>query len=788
MKKTTLLSFSLLSALSLTAQPLRTETPLTEGWTFSLDGGTPVKVDIPHDFSIQRENPFTDDAPGGNHVGHTRGGKGVYARTFRAEDPSKTYTLLFDGAYEITTVRVNGNEVGTHYNGYTPFYYDITGCLRIPGDNTLEVTVENKGENSRWYTGSGLYREVRMIEAPKVRIKPWGINISNVGEDSIGVSVDIEGDGYDCVSVDILDDKGNVVFSGKPGTIRLQGARKWDVADPYLYTARVSVKKEGKTIDCKDVEFGLRSISFSPEEGFLLNGKALNLRGGCLHHDNGFLGARAIKAAEWRRVKLLKDNGYNAVRCSHNPPSSEFLSACDHLGILVIDEFTDMWTVGKNPNDYSNYFGENWEKNLTEMMMRDRSHPCVIMWSIGNEIPKENIEDGVRLATMLKDKVKSLDSTRPVTEGVPSFLIHGGWDKAAAYFGVLDVSGYNYMQKKYVSDHEKYPSRIIYGSETYPLEAYANWKAAETLPYVVGDFVWSALDYIGEVDVAKSAYVEKIDTRSMQNRDGIPEGTDPRRIFQMMAMYSTPTYPHYLSWCGDIDMVGDFKPQGLYRSVLWDKSPVEVCVHEPIPEGLSEQLSPWGWPRELPSWNWDVEKGTLLKVRVFTKAPTVSLSLNGREVGRKNLSEEDEFTAVFEVPYSEGELVATAMDSKGNEIASKTLSTVGEPVKLILECDKKEFAGSGDLIFVKVRALDSKGRVTPLGNPKISIEVTGDGVMAASGNASQDGIGSVNKKEVELYRGSALVVLESKACKGSVTLRCSSEGIGEAVGKFVIGK
>ena len=357
----------------------------------------------------------------------------------------------------------------------------------------------------------------------------------------------------------------------------------------------------------------------------------------------------------------MKENGYNAIRCSHNPPSTAFLEACDELGVLVIDEFTDMWDSYKNPDDYSRLFAEQWEHDLTAMIKRDQNHPSIILWSIGNEIPKQSVSEGVAIGKMLVAKVKELDSTRPTTEAIPNFLIHGGWEKSGPYFEILDVAGYNYMETAYESDHEKYPERIIFGSESYPHQSYEYWKAVEELPYVIGDFVWTGMDYIGEVAIGEAKYVKEKNSRSLQGMNGIPEGTDPTRIFDYMSTLPSK-WPSYISWCGDLDLIGEKKPQGLYRDVLWDDSLIEVNVHESVPSDVFEELSSWGWPREWPSWTWKGSEGVPLEVRVFTKFPKVKLELNGKTIAQKTLSSDDKYTAVFVVPYQPGELTAIAFD------------------------------------------------------------------------------------------------------------------------------
>lgn len=520
-----------------------------------------------------------------------------------------------------TEVWVNGQKAGIHKNGYTPFWLDITSLLNPTGQsNVIAVKVENTGANSRWYSGSGIYRNVHLVLTNPVHIGVWGTKITTPEITSDKASVDIEVTARNDneteveaeITVTIKDNKGVIAGTSTQkialpakseeiakSQINVSNPVLWSLESPNLYEAEVVVKVADKVLDVYSQNFGIRSIEFSAEKGFLLNGKQVLLKGGCLHHDNGFLGAAAFNRAEQRKVELMKLNGYNAIRCSHNPPSEAFLKACDEMGMLVIDEFTDMWENYKNKNDYSRFFKELWESDLTAMLLRDRNHPSVIMWSIGNEIPKKSIEDGVRIGKNLVAKVKELDGTRPVTEAVPSFLLHGGWKNSNKYFDLLEVGGYNYMESVYESDHQKYPNRIIYASESYPKEAWKYWKAVENHPYVIGDFVWTAMDYIGEVAVGNSSYkkAENIEKRSFQAMDGIPEGINPDLVFDMMAKMSSPTWPAFLSWCGDLDLMGDKKPQGLYRDVLWDRSLLEVNVHEPIPEGLVEDVSLWGWPK-----------------------------------------------------------------------------------------------------------------------------------------------------------------------------------------------
>lgn len=780
--------------------------------TPSYDDSSWQQIDLPHDYSLmdlpgedtdEQVGPFTTSSPGGNHTGFVLGGTGWYRKTFTTSknDEGKSFTLMFDGAYMETEVWVNGQSVGNHKNGYTPFAYDITAALRPAGEeNIIAVRTDNKGRNSRWYSGSGLYRDVQLIVTHPVHVATWGVYIQtpevSVEKADIHIELALQNDTPTDVPADIdihiLDKNKQVITSTtvhstlsasvtqiQKASLTITEPLLWSTDTPNLYEAKIEIKQDGNIVDTYIQSFGIRTLEFTADRGFLLNGEPLLLRGACLHHDNGFLGAATIHRAEERRVELMKANGYNAIRCSHNPPSTAFLNACDELGILVIDEFTDMWNLCKNPNDYARFFDTHWEDDLTDMIQRDRNHPSIIMWSIGNEIPKMNIEEGTRIGAMLAAKVRELDSTRAITEGVPSFLIHGGWANTYEYFANLDVCGYNYTQFRYEEDHAQYPNRIMYASEAYPSKAYKGWKLAEKHPYVIGEFVWTALDYIGEVGVADSKYVSTIDSRSMQDRDGIPEGTDPRRIFDLMQMYSTSKWPEYLSWCGDLDILGEKKPQGRYRDVLWDRSPIEICVHEPIPAGMQEAISAWGWPKEVPSWNWKGHEGELLQVRVFTKAPVVQLELNGKLIGEHILKETDEYIASFVVPYEEGTLTAISLKD-GKEIARQSLITTGSPSAIRLTADRTTLrATRQDLSFIRIDIVDTMGRLVPTADNIIEIEVKGVGEMAASGNADPYGMSSANRSKLRVFQGQAQVVIRPLGTPGTINLRIYGEEVGE---------
>ena len=808
----------------------------SDGWKFvrdsipgaeapDFDDSQWISVDLPHDYSLMplpggdtddQVGPFSKLSPSGTQTGHVMGGTGWYRKTFTTSsaDKDKRFTLVFDGAYMETDVWVNGQKVGDNKYGYSPFAFDITSALNGPGKkNVVSVKVDNKGRNSRWYSGSGLYRDVKLIVTEPVHVDLWGAQITTPivtkGSASVDVRLTLCNDLTDKtdseVGITIVDKNGAEVAKAVceasvdalsktvvEKQIEVANPDLWSTDEPNLYRAEITLTAGGKVVDTYSQTFGIRTIEYSSEKGFLLNGEPLLMKGGCMHHDNGFLGAAAIKAAEYHRVKLMKDNGFNAIRCSHNPPSEHFLNACDELGIVVIDEFVDMWNHYKNTHDYARFFNERWEGDLTRMMLRDRNHPSVVIWSIGNEIPKASVEEAVETAKMLKSKVYELDGTRPVSESIPHFLMQffGGWEYSNPFFEVLDIGGYNYMDIHYLEDHKLYPERVMCATETYSTNAYDSWKYVENLPYVIGDFVWTALDYIGEVWVGKAEYVEGDKdwvVYNHQNMAGVLKGVKPEQFFDAVNdMHTSPTWPKYISWCGDIDIIGEKKSQGRYRSVLWDESVIELHVHEPYPAGMCERLSAWGWPQEYDSWNWEGNEGTPLKVRALTKAQQVRLELNGEIVGEKTLTEADKYITEFSVPYQPGTLTAIAIND-GQEIGRKVLTTTGKAQTVQLTVDRSQLnACRGDLAFIRIDAVDENGNTVQTEDHTVEITVSGDGELAASGNASIDDMGSVNRTTVRLYRGQAQAIIRPFAKAGTITVNISSEGLADGNLKIAV--
>jgi beta-galactosidase len=768
------------------------------GWRFTKDStinaDAPVyndskwrMVNLPHDWSIEDLpgqsdsviGPFTSKSIGATATGYTAGGIGWYRKHFTLSNiVNKKVSIYFDGVYMNSDVWINGHHLGNHPYGYTPFYYDLTPYLKQNGENILAVRVRNEGKNSRWYSGSGIYRHVWLTITNPLHVEQWGVYITtpNVSKTSamVYVTTNIAGiekmgdPGNLKLRTKVLDANNNVVATKEmdiptsesnisvPQILPVSHPQLWSPESPYLYHAETDIVKAGKNIDHVVTNFGIRSVSITAVNGFLLNGKSIKLRGGCMHHDNGPLGSATIDRAEERRVELLKKFGFNAVRTSHNPPSQQFLDACDRLGIIVLDEAFDMWERGKNPDDYHLYFDTSWKKDIDAMVLRDRNHPSVIFWSIGNEINERADSSGLVIAKKLRDEVKSLDSTRPVTEAICFFWDHPKykWDTTAAAFALLDVGGYNYQWREYEKDHEKYPERIMMGTESFPREAFENWQQVEQHPYVIGDFVWTAMDYLGETGIGHAT-------------------TDGKEGFTM-------TFPWFNSWCGDIDLTGGKKPQSYYRDVVWNRSKLEMLVHAPIPEGKKESVSYWGWPNELPSYTFGGAEGKPIQVHVYTRFDTVRLVQNGKIIGEQSASAQTKLTATFNINYELGELKAIGIKN-GKAVDSVVLKTAGRPAGIRLVADRKNIqANPNDLAYVTAEVVDANGNVVPDAELLLHFNIKGNGEIIATGNANPTDMESMQQPQHKTFRGKCLVIVRPDGRIGKVTLKATGNGLKDA--------
>lgn len=730
------------------------------------DGGLVGGVELP-----DGAGPFDPGRSlGAMSTGYAVGGIGWYRKhlTLPPEDAGKTAQIIFDGSYMETTVWLNGAEVGRHVYGYTPFSFDLTPQLKPAGqENVLVVRVSNLGRNSRWYSGSGLYRPVTLAVTSPLHVAVWGISVTTpeVDGDKATANIEVRLEAPEApegsVRVRLTDPNGRsvgrgdatIVADGESGTaemvIDVDNPDLWFPESPSLYRAEVEVVHAGEVVDRDSTTFGIRSLAWNAQQGFLLNGKPILLRGGCVHHDHGILGAAVYPAAEERRVAILKAAGYNAIRCAHNPPSEAFLEACDRQGMLVIDEAFDMWRRPKNPEDYHLFFDDWWRRDVDAMVLRDRNHPSVVMWSIGNEIPERSDPQGAETARMLADHIRAMDSSRPITSAV-------NWitEKEDAYFAALDIAGYNYSPHTYEEDHERVPERIIVGTESFPHDSYTYWSQVERLPYVIGDFIWTSWDYLGE--------------------SGIGHTRQEQAGFNTALM----GWPWHDANCGDFDICGFAKPQSLYRQVMWGVRPVSLLVERPGADGKLSQPDRWGWPDEHSSWNWPGAEGQDLVVRVYAAGDEVQLLLNGEEVAKKPVG--DQLTTEFAVKYSPGTLVARVL--KGGQAAGEArLATAASPAELRLAFDRNTLQANRDQVaFVTVSAIDAQGRQVPVAADEVTLEVSGAGELIALGNGDPTDVDSLQNDRHKLWHGRALAVIRSSGQPGSITCQAAAKGLKSA--------
>ena len=735
-------------------------TDFNSGWLFSRDSISWRQVSIPHDWSIESLpeqdgetiiGPFSQKSEGAAATGNTVGGTAWYRRTVSIPSDGKRTFVEFGGVYMDSHIRVNGQDVAVHPYGYTPFEVELTDAL-VPGENVLEVKVCNEGKNSRWYAGSGIFRPVKLYRKAQERISWKGVFVSTLSADEhsarIRVNIEAENPSGKNLTAKVKIGRKNYGKGPLDREITLKNPKLWSPETPCLQKVKVVLYADGRKVDAYETFVGLRTVEVDAENGLRINGKPYKMRGACMHHDNGFLGAAAIDRAEERRVQLVKSYGFNAIRCSHNPQSQAFLDACDREGILVVDEAFDMWERPKNDMDYSRFFKEWSDRDIEAMVRADRNHPSVIMWSIGNEINERAEALGYTITRRLVDRVHTFDTTRPVTEAICHLTDHPGqdWETTAPAYAMLDVGGYNYLWWQYAPDHELHPERVMMGTESTPDQMYDTWKATADNSYVIGDFLWTGMDHLGESGIGACWYNDH-----------------PYKWF-------CQPWPWYVNFSGDIDLCGHPKPQYALRKVSWGLSDMEINVHYPIPEGKTEELSYWGWPDEWPMWNWDGCDGDTLDVRVFSREAHVRLFLNGKPVGE---SESIKNIACFKVPYEPGELKAESPDGR----VSCVLRTTGKAVALRMTADRNKISRTpGDLSFVTIEAIDRDGNLVPDCNLPITLSISGKGEIAGCGNASPTDMAHFNNPSTRLWHGRAMAILRPTG-KGRVVLKAEGEDV-----------
>ena len=776
-----------------------------EGWSFSKQDGQAQTVDLPHDAMILEQR--IPDSPGGSAGAFFPAGEYKYEKVFfvPTDWESKHVEFQFEGVYRNSKVFINGNHAGGRPYGYIPYFVEADGFLTFGQENVIRVEVDNSElPDSRWYSGAGIYRPVWMWVGERTHIKPEGIRITTLSYDPAIIRVDIDHNGGDA-EVEILSD-GEAIQSGTGNSVEFEmtDAKLWSDESPKLYSCRVKLKKDGNIVDEAEETFGIRHIEWS-SQGLLINGKNTLLRGACVHSDNGILGARSYPEAEERRVRILKEFGFNAIRASHNPASESMLDACDRHGIYVIDETWDMWRGKKSKHDYGGeIFEGNYKYDVEALVKRDYNHPSVIMYSIGNEIYDPYREEGVALGKDIVRQFQNLDKSRPVTCGVNLFLIHRaskgkgiykeeggmsigeakksdggkekkekasgslffnmmvsfigtGMNKAANSKGAdsvtspfidqLDIAGYNYASGRYRKDGKIHPDRIIMGSETFPHDIAKNWAMVKQCPYLIGDFMWTGWDYLGEAGLGAWSYT----------KDG--------------KMMKRP-YPWILADAGALDILGHPNGEAFRAAAVWGKlqNPA-ICVQPVNHPRISPQKSPWRGTNSIPSWSWEFCAGNRATVEVFFDAVEIELIQNNSSLGRKKVKD---CKAVFKIIYTKGSLVAVAYDSVGEEIGRGTLETASGK-KNIRISPETDYVKADGLAFVAVEIVGENGIVESNNDMKLKIIVNG-GELLAFGSANPRTDEDYNSGVFTTYYGRAMAVVHRKE-KGTAIVEAMSAGL-----------
>ena len=755
----------LANVLNLSAQSSQSSQQLfDDGWQFTRNGKT-ITVDLPHDWDIY-DAPDPATGATGTGGGWFQGGKGEYRKKF-ATPKGEIVRLHFEGVYQWAEVFVNGQKAGQHGYGYTPFTVEITPYLnKDKRPNEVLVTVDNSQQpNCRWYSGSGIYRHVWLQSMPALHIAENGVFVTTdeVSEKSAKVNVAVcvanESDSERSFTLTVNGQKTPMTLAAGKTTefktsFTTNQPKLWSPDAPQLYQTTVSLEENKQVLDKRTVSYGIRSFSFNAKKGFVLNGKQVLINGACVHHDDGIIGAMAFDDAEIRKVKLMKEAGFNLIRTSHNPTTRAFLDACDSIGMLVIGEAFDGWRTQKNPYDYSTLIDSCYREDTHAMVLRDRNHPCIISWSIGNEVIERKEIRVIQTARQLKAAILECDHTRPVTEALCAW--DRDWEIYDPHAEVLDVVGYNYMIFKHATDHQRDPKRVMWQTESYPRDAFRNWALVNDYPYIVGDIVWTGLDYLGESGIGRYYY----------------EGDRPGESF---AEGGQPDW--HGTYCGDVDVTGWRKPISHYREILWNSpltshpSPLlYMAVKEPDGYHGKIKETMWSvWPT-WESWSWKGWEGKPIDVEVYTKAPEVKLYLNDQLIDTKKVDRSTAFKAVFNLPYEPGTLRAEA---GGQQVS---LSTADAPARLRLTTDKQVLkAGGQSLAFIIVEVVDKDGRVCPEAAIPCEVNVSGQGLMMAAASADMKDREPATSHRVTTWKGRAMIVVRSTAKKGKALVSVKSE-------------
>ena len=763
-------------------------------WDFSRNGGAFESVVVPHDAMLGARRDA--DAPAGSASGYFHGGSYRYRKEFSldADTAAGSVMLEFEGVYRDAVIRVNGHEVSVPPYGFIPFFADLTGFVH-EGANVVEVDCGNEGQpDCRWYSGAGIHRPVWLWTGGDSRILPEGVRVTTLAIDPASVRVEVA-----CTQgsprIRILDAGGACVAEaqGERAILSIPDARLWSAEHPDLYRCVVELESDGCIVDTASCAFGVRMLDWSPR-GFSVNGEETLLRGGCIHCDGGVLGAASWEPAELRRIRLLKEAGFNAVRVAHNPAPSSLLDACDDVGMYVMDETWDTWYTRKSAHDYSSRFLDWCDHDLRRLVSHDYNHPSVIMYSIGNEVADPIKRQGVELEQSLVSLIHSLDPTRPVTcglnltmmvmeragsgwyddaDGVADAATESGAPHGSMLFNLvaqasgtgmtmlanapgadalvtpaldaLDIAGYNYASARYAIDARKHPQRIIVGSETFPHELARNWEKVKRLPNVIGDFMWAAWDYLGEAGAGAWAYAAE------------------------EAGFSKP-WPWLLAGSGSLDILGQPNAHAALAGAVWGVAQGPSIMVRPVNrmKGRTYKAT-WRGSDAIPCWSWAGCEGTVTQVEVYDGlAHSIRLELNGEVVGRKRLRG---FVAKFNAAYEPGTLVAVSLDAGGREIARSGLSSAAQPLRLSIRPEALR-VNAGDIAFAPITIEGANGVVEANADEKLAVSVE-NGILLAFGSAQPAPTESFLDGVYTTYRGRAMAVVYRET-PGIATLTAKS--------------
>ena len=812
---------------------------LNHGWSFAkgtitmmdlfMGGSDKVQaVDLPHDAMIYQ--PRTPNTANAHQTGFYPGGEYTYLKQWEipAEWAGHAVTLEFEGVADRCRIYINGNLAVLHHNPYTGIFVNAAPYLHYGQTNEIKVEVRSIEQSSRWYSGAGIYRDVyAWIADHDVWIPANGLRVTTKSV--------VDGTAELCVEVPLHSEtKGKaeveITLCGSDGTIAaaeheaitllpneeqrhtqlltVKNARLWSDEDPYLYMCEIKVRQAGTALDSVTLPVGIRTLGLNAEQGFLLNGKPVKLRGTCIHHDNGVIGAATFSDAEERRCRQLKAAGFNAIRSSHHPMSKAMLAACDRLGMLVMDELSDMWTRTKNPNDYANFFADCWQDDVISVVEKDYNHPCVILYSTGNEIPEAGTPYGAALNRKLNAAIKALDSTRYTTCGINGLM--AGSDKVgemicqasgmsmeelaamsapqesgsagadevnsmatvmvgpladaiatcpimedliSEFAAATDIAGYNYLTGLHEEDHRRHPNRTVLGTETFPADIVNLWAIVQRNAHVLGDFTWTGYDYLGEAGCGVFHY------------DG--------------GQNFSAHWPDRLAGIGDIDILGDRKPISYLREAVYGLHKVcSIGVERMDKAGLPVSKTPWMWKDNIASWTWPGYEGQAAQIDVYANATEAELFLNGVSMGRKPI---EGCIASFTVPYQPGTLAAVCYED-GHIVSESKLHTSGEPSRLSIETEVgSHHTGDARLAFVKVRLADAQGRINRFERREITVKLEGNAVLQGFGSADPSCEGSYQDTTWLTYDGAVMAVVRGGKTRGQARLTFSSPGLPDAM-------